>query len=92
MDFRLDQSTLVSVIVFNNCLSLKMFSAELLSPDTSYVASIGSDTYMVHIKLRGAFSFNHYCCFPVGSFVILICKDQLSHHPQSCMTLQSCKR
>lgn len=60
MDFRLDQSTLMSVIVFNNCLSLKMFRAELFSPDTSYVASIGSNTSMAHIKFRGAFSFNHY--------------------------------
>lgn len=64
-----------------------MFSAELLSPDTSYVISVGYDTYMVHIKFRGAFSFNHYCCFLVGSFVILIRKAQLSHNPQSCMTL-----
>lgn len=46
MDFRLDQSTLMSLCNLRKCLSLKMFSgrAELPSPNTSYVISIGYDT------------------------------------------------
>lgn len=46
MDFRLDQSALMSVYNLHNCHSLKMFSGrtELLSPNASYVISVGYDT------------------------------------------------
>lgn len=46
MDFRLDQSTLMSTYNLHKCLSLKMSSgrAEFLSPIASHVFSVGYDT------------------------------------------------